>query len=349
MKLQPSSQSVATRNGSVSPARTDVLTIRGTKIPIAYEEIEQRNLRYYAENPRIYSMVRREGKTPTQADIEQQLLGMEHVKQLVQDIKQHGALLEPVFVKDGTFEVLEGNSRLAAYRALAKQEPIRWAKMRCIVLPDDVPENLTFALLAQLHLKGKKDWAPFEQAGYLYRRYYDQKVDPSTLAAESNLSQQRVRQLIETYDFMVKCDETDIAKWSYYEEFLKNRAVQKMRDKYPSFDKTVVSIIQSDSSVKAVDIRDKLPKICAAPARTVKRFADGEISFKRAFESALDAGVDNNAYRKLNRFRHWLAEGETARILLDSDGEAEKIAYELSKIRTRVCQIEQMLTKRRSG
>lgn len=346
MTVQSASTTTA-KNGAKTYAHTDVMTIRGTKIPIFYEEIEQSRLRFYAENPRIYSIMRKDGKEPSQDEIERQLIDMEHVKHLIRDIKQHGALLEPVFVKTGTFEVLEGNSRLAAYRALAKQDPIKWAKMRCIVLPANVPENLTFSLLAQLHLKGKKDWAPFEQAGYLYRRYYDQKIDLPTLAAESNLSQQRVRQLIETYDFMLRSHETDIGRWSYYEEFLRSRAVQKTKEKYPSFEETVVKVIQNDSNVKAVDIRDKLPKICAAPARTVRRFADGEITFEKAYENALDAGVDNNGYRKLNRFRQWLANGDTARALIDSDAEADKIVFELGKIRSRVVQLEQMFLKRR--
>lgn len=341
------STAAAAKNGARPFAHTDVMKIQGAEIEIRYEEIDQSRLRFYAENPRIYSLMRKDGKEPKQEDIERQLIGMEHVKHLIRDIKQHGALLEPVFVKSGTYDVLEGNSRLAAYRALAKQDPIKWAKMRCIVLPANVPESLTFSLLAQLHLKGKKEWVPFEQAGYLYRRYYDQKIDLPTLATESNLSQQRVRQLIETYDFMRRWGENDIGKWSYYEEFLKSRVAQKTKEKYPSFEETVVRIIQNDPKVKAVDIRDKLSKICAAPTRTVRRFAEGEISFLKAYESALDAGVDNNAYRRINRFRHWLAEGDTAKSLLDSEAEADKIVFELGKIRSRVVQLEQMFAKRR--
>lgn len=335
-------------NDSLTPAKTDNLTIRGTQVPIVHADVGQERLQFYTDNPRIYSMVRRDGKVPAQADIQRQLLAMEHVKELIQDIQRNGGLMEPLFVRRGSFQVLEGNSRLAAYRALAKKDPIRWAKVPCILLPDDIPESLTFALLAQLHLKGKKDWAPFEQAGYLYRRYYDQHIDLITLSAESSLSQQRVRQLIDTYAFMLKCGEVDITKWSYYEEFLRSRAIQKACERYPLFERTVVHLIQKDASVRAIDIRDKLPKICVAPVRTIKRFAEGRITFARAYENALDAGVDNNAYRKVNRFRQWLAEGDTAKALLNSDGEADKIAYELGKIRARVSQLEQMLTRQRS-
>lgn len=339
---------VRSSDRQIDPSHTKTIIIRGQRVVISYVDVDQTKLRFYHDNPRVYSMIRRDGKVPSQADMEQQLLSMEHVKELIQDIQRNGGLIEPLFVRSGSYEVLEGNSRLAAYRALAKKDPIRWAKIPCILLPEDLPDNLVFALLAQLHLKGKKDWAPFEQAGYLYRRYHDQHIDVPTLSAESSLSQQRVRQLIDTYGFMKTCQETDTTKWSHYEEFLKSRAIQKVRDKYPSFQKTVVDLIQKGSSVKAIDIRDKLPKICAAPSRTLKRFAEGQITFTKAYESALDAGVDNTAYRKLNRFRQWLAEGDTARALSDSDGESEKIAYELGKIRSRVAQLEQMLAKRKT-
>ncbi len=333
-----------------SPTQSDTpttLLIRGRSIPVNYEEIAHDRLRFYEANPRVYSLVRRNDKVPTQADIQQQLLEMDHVKELVQDIKRNGGLMEPVLVKRGSFEVLEGNSRLAAYRALASKEPLKWAKMRCMMLPEAFPENLTFALLAQLHVRGKKDWAPFEQAGFFYRRFHDQSVDVAALANEAGLSQKRVKQLIDTYDFMIKAGEDDISHWSHYEELLKSRVIQKTRVTFPTFDDTVVSLIRTDSSFKAVDVRDRLPTICSGPLKTVRRFAEGKLSFEDAFESAVDAGADNNALRRLNKFRQWLADSATARVVLSAAGDQDraKVAFELEKIRSRVVSLQGMLDR----
>ena len=327
--------------------RTDTMVIRGTAVPVTYEDVDQNRLRFYEANPRIYSFIRKGGKTPTQADILERLLDMEHVKELIQDIRRNGGLMEPILVRRGTYEVLEGNSRLAAYRALAVKDPLKWAKIRCILLPESLQDNLTFALLAQLHVKGKKDWAPFEQAGFLYRRFHEQHIDLPTLSAETGLSQKRVKALMDTYEFMTDSGETDITHWSHYEEFLKNRSIQKACDKYPSFTDTVVGLIQKDSSFKAVDVRDRLPKICAAPAKTLKRFADGSLPFEKAFDAAIDAGVDNNAYRKLNRFRQWIADADAVKAMVDADtSEADKIVYELDKIKNRVVQVQKIMEKR---
>jgi ParB-like chromosome segregation protein Spo0J len=65
------------------------------------------------------------GKQPTQEEIQQQLSELEHVKELREDIKRNGGLLEPLIVREGSLEVLEGNRRLAAYRQLAAKEPIK--------------------------------------------------------------------------------------------------------------------------------------------------------------------------------------------------------------------------------
>src|ERR1051326_3293104 len=98
------------------------LTVRKQEIPVTTKYLLQTSLKFFPENPRIYSLVRSDGKEPTQPQIYDRLLEQEHVKQLVQDIRRNGGLIEPLLVRDGSMEVLEGNSRLAAYRYLAKTD-----------------------------------------------------------------------------------------------------------------------------------------------------------------------------------------------------------------------------------
>ena len=147
----------------------DYLIIGKEKYPVKKCEIEQSKLNFYPENPRVYSILNINNYTPTQKEIEQLMCKQDHVKQLKESIKSNGGLIDPVIVRDGDFVVLEGNSRLAAYRLLHKQDPIRWSKIKAIILPKNISDSAVFTLIGQYHIIGRKDWNPYEQAGYLYR------------------------------------------------------------------------------------------------------------------------------------------------------------------------------------
>jgi hypothetical protein len=320
------------------PAPAETLLIRGVEVPVETTTLPQADLRFFVDNPRVYSILRADGEEPTQAEIERKLLEMDHVKALIQDIKRDGGLTDPVVVRSGKLEVLEGNSRLAAYRALAKIDPIKWARMKVKLIPEDLDEALIFALLGQYHIKGKKDWAPFEQAGFLYRRHVAHEVDPSQLAQEIGLSKHKVEHLIAVYEFMLAHNEADTARWSYYDEYLKNTAIRKARLKDPRFDELVVGKIKSEEIGRAVDIRDRLPVICSAP-KSLQKFVGG-YSFEDAHEHAVEAGADNTPYKKLARFRQWLARPEVEKALSRAQGETrKKIEFELDKLAGRVAAV----------
>ena len=104
-----------------------VLRIRGNDIPTETRDIDQSKLQFYVDNPRIYSLVRTNAHVPDQDEILKQLLEHEHVRILKEDIAANDGLIDPLIVRDGDLVVLEGNSRLAACRFLARRDPIRWA------------------------------------------------------------------------------------------------------------------------------------------------------------------------------------------------------------------------------
>jgi len=100
------------------------ITLRGQRIPTRTQDLSHKTLRFFVDNPRIYSLVRADDRTPDQDEICEKLLEHEHVKELIVNIAENGGLMDPVIVRDGDFVVLEGNSRLAAYRHLASKDPI---------------------------------------------------------------------------------------------------------------------------------------------------------------------------------------------------------------------------------
>ena len=314
----------------------DTLTLGGQEIPIKNGSLPIHDLNFYSENPRIYSLIQMPGVEPSQEEIFNRLRKLDHVKQLIQSIRANGGLTDPMLVRNGDFVVLEGNSRLAAYRELARNDVIAWGKAKVRLLPSDISENLVFALLGEHHIIGRKDWAPYEQAGYLYRRNVKHGVDAKSMATEMGLPVKTVNHLINTYNFMVEHDETNVSRWSYYEEYLKANRVKKARRENPELDDIVVKKIKCNEIPTAVDVRDKLIKLLdvtkVGPEPT-KILISGDNTFERAFESAQARGVDNMWLRRFKRFRDEL---EVSAFLGDLDRmsqeQQKKCIFEVGKI-----------------
>jgi hypothetical protein len=334
--------------GKESPV-PGTIRLKGKDIPTETREIEHKKLQFYIDNPRIYSLVRTNSKTPDQEEICKQLQALDHVRELIHDIVSNGGLIDPLIVRDGDLVVFEGNSRLAAYRHLATKDPLKWSKVRCTVLPGNIDEKLVFALLGQYHVKGKKDWAPYEKAGFLYRRHTDHKIALSIVAADLGITQGDAEHLTAVYKFMMDHDDCDRDHWSYYDEYLKSNRMRKARKEYAGFDKFIVQQIKSGAIPKAMELRDYLPVICTGPAKILKRYAEGTVSFADAYESAVDAGSDNYALKKLRKFRSWLALNDTEGDLLDSNKTIrDKMHFELKEIEKRSKKLRDLLEKKKA-
>ena len=272
------------------------------------------------------------------------LRGLDHVKQLIQSIRANGGLTDPMLVRDGDLVVLEGNSRLAAYKELARNDAIKWGKAKVRVFPSDISEKLVFALLGEYHIIGRKDWAPYEQAGYLYRRNANHGISVQDMAAEMGLSIRMVRHLVSTYQFMLDHGEHDVNRWSYYDEYLKANVVKRARKENPDLDEIVVAKIQHGEIATARDVRDKLVRIvnvAKAGPQPLKILKSGDDTFERASESARDRGVDNMWLNRFKRFRDGLLDKDLIPDMKHMDSEQrKKCLFELRKIREAVERIE---------
>ncbi|MCY3019596.1 MAG: hypothetical protein NTW87_11280 [Planctomycetota bacterium] len=149
------------------------ITLQGREIPIVRRMLPQVDLRFYLQNPRVYSIVRQDGEQPEQEDILEALAKMDHVKQLVQAIKQNGGLTDPLLVRGADNVVLEGNSRLAAYRLLARNQPVQWGIVKCDVVTAEISDVEVKTLLTHYHIVGRKSWDPYEQAGMFWRWHHE--------------------------------------------------------------------------------------------------------------------------------------------------------------------------------
>lgn len=322
------------------------ITIRGQDVQVRTGMIEHIDLTYFVDNPRIYSVVRADGAIPDQDEIQNRLWKMDHVKDLRLDIEQNGGLIDPIIVKDGTFEVLEGNSRLAAYRKLSVTDPIKWGKIKCTMLPGDIEDSQVFALLGQYHIKGKKDWTPYEQAGFLYRRHMQHGIGVTELGTELGIGRKEAGKLIRVYQCMIDNDDTDTSRWSHYYELLSSTKLKKLSEEYAGFHESVIKRIKSGDIDRAADIRDKLSKIPVSKKRIVNDFLAGEINIDEAYERVESSGSMDATYAKINKFRVWFGSEETAHSLKGISAEArQKIDFELKKLAKDTTRLQGIISK----
>lgn len=310
------------------------LTIGKQDIAVQELEIEQSRLRFYPDNPRVYSVLQVSDESkPEQAKIQELMCSMEHVKQLKESIKSNGGLIDPVIVRDGDFVVLEGNSRLAAYRLLANIDPIQWGMIKCILLPSDIDDSLIFQLLGQYHIIGRKDWSPFEQAGYLYRRRKESKMPIEQMAADLGMTKGVAQKYIEVYQFMIDYNDLKPERWSYYEELLKNRGVKKLIGESEETRDAIVAKIKAGELRQASDIR-KIGEMaqCATRDKSAKRalskFLEGTASLEEAYVQVQDTGRTDTLYKKAEAFRQILSEDCSFEAVQEND----KLKFELTKI-----------------
>ena len=222
---------------------------------------------------------------------------------------------------------------MTAYRVLSSKDPITWGKIKCKVLPDDMSDDLVFALLGEYHIIGKKDWAPYEQAGYLYRRFKIHNISKDQIAKELPLTKKMITHLINVYSFMLENNETDISRWSYYNEYLRSNIFKSARETYNQLDSVVISKIKSGEIPRADELRDKLKVILSSKPKLINKFISGEKNFEESYMAATEHGNSDTYYRRLHAFRSWIVDSDTEEGLIGLRPELkEKCEFELKKI-----------------
>ena len=318
------------------------LTIGKREYDVKECELDQSSLLFYIDNPRVYSTLRMlNGMTPTQQEIENHMCNMEHVKQLRLSIESNGGLIDPLIVREGDFTVLEGNSRLAAYRILCKNDPIKWGKVKCKVLPADIDDSAIFTLLGQYHIIGRKDWSPYEQAGYLYRRHQDTKLPIASMAKELGITEGNAKTFIQVYQFMIDNDDLVSDKWSYYVELLKNRTLRKAMEENTLLKDTLVKQIKTEEIRRAEDIR-KVAEIASAPGKKskkiLKEISEGKIDIYSAHEEVKETGNLDEVVKKLKKFRDYISEDTFEHSIKEANN--DEVKFLVNKIIKRLSEIK---------
>jgi hypothetical protein len=312
----------------------DTITIGKVKYPVTRCELKQADLRFYPENPRVYSILNNSSEDPSQEEIEEEMCKMEHVKELRISIESNGGLTDPLIVKGNI--VLEGNSRLAAYRILNKTQPAKWGLVKCMVLPSDISDEAVFTLLGQYHIIGRKDWEPFEQATYLFRRLTQTKTPIAILARDLGVSAKKAEQMVDVVKFMKMNNDVEKKHWSHYEEYLKNSGIKKFRETSPDMDATIASAIKSGEIEKASDIRclGDVAKVGDKQSKTLmQKVATGDLTLYEAHEKMKATGKLVNVVKELKKHRNFYSDPDSLIKQINvSEDTRQQAVFEINKI-----------------
>lgn len=171
------------------------------ELPVEFIELDK-------SNPRIARGVAYYGDRIT-SETMALLLGStsEACSSLRESIRENGGIIHPIVVnkrKDGTYIVIEGNTRLQIYRDFIRNEvPGDWSKIRAIVY-EDLDDNRMHAIRLQAHLIGPREWDPYSKALYLHHLANVEHLPMSTLISfcGGNSKASEIRNMIAAYNDM---------------------------------------------------------------------------------------------------------------------------------------------------
>jgi hypothetical protein len=298
-------------------------TLGGEIVTSEVTKMSLNELKFFYKNPRVYSTVHLTfGSEPTQDEIFRVMKLQQHVLDLKKQIKSSNGLIEPVIVKQDTNEVVEGNSRLAAYKLLYDGEPTKWSTILCEVLPKDITKDQIDELIGSFHMTGKLKWDPYEQAAWLWRLEKEENKSMDELKSLLHMGAEKIKNYLKTYQFMREHNLTKQSEFSYYLVLKTNRNVQKLKEIEPNLDKIIINKIQTGEIDQAVKIRDQLPLIANSPQKVQQNFFQGKFDFDRTVEIAKSYGGGKNTYKKLKDFNEWLFDSKN--IIAKLEGNEKK-------------------------
>lgn len=326
-------------------ARTNVIVVNGVRIETEVRELDITDLRYWRENPRVDSILKQQfpGGNATDDDIEKALWSLDSVKELYQDIKKNGGLIDEILVMGD--QVLEGNSRLCAYRRLyaggtTDEEKMRWIGIRARVIPDSTSSESIFAILGTWHIKGKAEWRTFEKASYIARMHRDYGKTSKEIAALLKRPESEVKHMIETYEIMQQkgiVETQEQKKFSAVYEIVKNRDMRKLRADEPALFDASLDAVKEGRFVRAEAVRD-LPKIMR-DKKARRAFIEEGQQIEEAAEIAKGRHPEHadSFYRLVRRATAALEECPASRIEeIKEDGNKSHALRKLSRALTKL-------------
>ncbi len=267
------------------------IVVMGQKIQTRIEEVDVFKLNYWKENPRINAIITQKHGDGhiSDEDIEKALWETESVKDLFKDIERHGGLIDEVLVKNNI--VLEGNSRLCAYRHLYRkaeqnndeEKMLTWSYIRARIIPAETSTEVVFSILGTWHIIGKTKWDTYEKAAYLKRMHIEYSYPLKDIATSISETPRFVGDHIDAHDLMVENNDNTLSNFSYYYELVKSKTIKELASKEPEIIPNTVQAIKEGRFKRAEEIRQLYKVLKDKEAK--REFFDEKVDFKDAFET----------------------------------------------------------------
>lgn len=255
------------------------ITIAQEKVPVSYENRDIFELRFYPENPRIASIISKHRDKVNDDFIDKELWDRNETHQLKGRIERHDGLIHPVIVH-GNY-VIEGNTRLCAYRHLYKQaeeegkDSAKWRHISCQVLLTTLKKKQIYELLGDEHIIGKIDWNTYEKGCWMTKMLEEEKFSHEDIKGITSLSIQTIKYHIEAYKMMITEKVEDTKKFSHFLQLVSNAEIRATKKRDPQLIDKCVEAIKDGQFKDAKDLR-KVPKICKDKNAKKRLFEYGE-------------------------------------------------------------------------
>lgn len=266
------------------------ITILQDVIPVNDERIGIWDLKLLRDNPRVYLGTHGQSGFDRKTSEEQQLEVFEalkkepSVKGLLRDLQHHGGLMEPILVRLDTMEVIEGNSRLAAYRVLHhKTNDERWAEIDCATV-SSLTENQQAAYLSQVHVKGKTKWSAYEKANFAFIQKHKRNSFRS-MAQQFGESEATLRTRVKVIELMRKHEDNARSNFSYYDVIVRKPEILAAMQRQDVSNWLLDKIKKPEKQFTAQQMRQQLPAVLGKP-KVLKRLISGRLTLDEAYQQA---------------------------------------------------------------
>lgn len=292
----------------------ETITIRGQAIPIGLDTVSVDKLSFLPDNPRVYAVThgipgfRELSPEQQQKLIFEALCKEPSVKNLKKDIPRNGGLLERILVRHDRYEVVEGNSRLAAYRLLRDEAADgSWEGIPCRLV-SSLTEEQQAAYLQQIHVTGKTQWSAYEKANFAYVHRSERGWTVEHIAELFGESETTILKKISVIKMMAENKDPEREHFSFYEVLYGvQQSVKDKRDRSQLWAVVLGQIrgmesAEPSSRYTAMELRRRLPAVLRKP-KIEKRFTAGKISLEDAFQSAKISRVEERLRKALAMLR----------------------------------------------
>ena len=252
----------------------------------------------------------------TDAEMEKVIWAEPDTKKLLGAILRSGGLSERPYVS-ADLVVLEGNRRLVCLRK-AKEMQIR-GKIDPSIPPDAfdtvevevfldgvMPVELAVAR-ARWHVSGKKEWDAINQANHLYEMHHEMGLSYDSMRDLLGRGKAWIVQKVKAYEAMTKymetTNDTDIKKYSFFEELRKNGRARRWVEQDPANLHQFFQWVKEGkfNLTGAKDVRQLMDVLDDPDARRVFEAEDGDM-VKAVFElQAKNPAINSRTFAAIER------------------------------------------------